>query len=199
MCISFLGNRIIRSNLFNPEQHEKMIRESNFLSERVVRGTLFRQVLSLATDSNIPDQMVITYNRFIGEQAVTVRKILVDGEEVEKTTETDLDEDDLEDFEDQWELNWTDEEKMVYNYVSEMEVNGTVLRQEMTLDFDENDDNKVEITSKRSIDDKSITVKKRQEGEREVENRTETDLTTEEILEFEEQWEQLWHPDDYSS
>jgi len=172
MCISFLGNRIIRSNLFNPEQHEKMIRESNFLSERVVRGTLFRQVLSLATDSNIPDQMVITYNRFIGEQAVTVRKILVDGEEVEKTTETDLDEDDLEDFEDQWELNWTDEEKMVYNYVSEMEVNGTVLRQEMTLDFDENDDNKVEITSKRSIDDKSITVKKRQEGEREVENRT---------------------------
>jgi len=185
--------------LFNPEQHEKMIRESNFLSERVVRGTLFRQVLSLATDSNIPDQMVITYNRFIGEQAVTVRKILVDGEEVEKTTETDLDEDDLEDFEDQWELNWTDEEKMVYNYVSEMEVNGTVLRQEMTLDFDENDDNKVEITSKRSIDDKSITVKKRQEGEREVENRTETDLTTEEILEFEEQWEQLWHPDDYSS
>ena len=175
-----------------------MIRESNFISEREVRGTLFRQVLSLTTDSRIPDQMVITYNRYIGEQAVRVKKILVDGEEIEKTTETDLDEDELQDFDDEWELNWTDDEKMVYNYVSEMEVDGIVLRHEMTLDFDENDENKVEITSKRSIDDKSITVKKRQEGERETENRTETDLTTVEILEFEEQWEQLWHPDESS-
>ncbi len=140
--------------------------------------------------------MVITYNRFIGEWAVTVKKILVDGEEIEKTTETDLDEDELEDFEDQWELNWTDDEKMVYNYVSEMEVNGTILRQEMTLDFDENDESKVEITSKRSIDDKSITMKKRQEGEIETEKRTDTDLTVLEILEFEEQWEQLWKPNE---
>jgi hypothetical protein len=173
-----------------------MIRESNFISERVVRGTLFRQVLCLTTDSKVPDQMVITYNRFIGEWAVTVKKILVDGEEIEKTTETDLDEDELEDFEDQWELNWTDDEKMVYNYVSEMEVNGTILRQEMTLDFDENDESKVEITSKRSIDDKSITMKKRQEGEIETEKRTDTDLTVLEILEFEEQWEQLWKPNE---
>ena len=93
-------------------------------------------------------------------------------------------------------VQWTDEYPIAQPMWStfkenlQMEVNGTVLRQETTLDRLTE-----EITRKRSIGDRSITVRQRQDG---VENGlagNELRARYLELTAFNEEWDQLWRPD----
>ena len=178
-----------------------MIRETNIITETVVSGITYRHVTTLAKDSTEPNQIGVFCSRFIGDRMIRIKETFDGGVSI-TTTETDLDAHQRRDFEEQWRLNWThDHDKMTYSRVSKMEVNGTVLCEEKTVDFDENDDDKGVITCKRSIGDKSITVKKlegAEGGEGEMETKSGTDLRARylELRDFEKEWAQLWQPDE---
>ncbi len=175
-----------------------MIRESNFISENIVGGITYKHVTTLATDSTKPNQMEISCNRFIGDKMIRLKETRV-GVETNWTRETDLDDDERHEFEEQWRTNWNhNNDGLAYVRVAKMEVNGTVLCEEMHLEFGEKDDDKAIITCKRSIGDKSITAKKRLGAEKEVENMTGAELRARfhELRDFEKEWGKLWKPDE---
>ena len=173
----------------------------NVIFETVVSGITYRHVTTLAKDSTEPNQIGVFCSRFIGDRMIRMKETFDEGVSI-TTRETDLDADECRDFEEQWRLNWThNHDKMAYNRVAKMEVNGPVLREEKTVDFDENDEHKAVITCKRSIGDKSITVKKQHGGaEGEMETKSVTDLRARylELRDFEKEWAQLWQPDESS-
>ncbi len=187
-----------------------MIYEHSFIFETIVDDITYREVCTEATDSSKPNQIEIFHIRFIGDKMIKEKETHAVGGETKSAKEADLDDDELDNFEEQWETNWPDDYDLgqytIYmnKHVAKMEVNGTVLCQEKSMDLRER-----ENVVKRSIGDKSITVRKplpskeavkKEADKKEVEKRSGAELRARfhELRDFEKEWTRLWNPDEYS-
>ena len=173
-----------------------MLRETIDSTLRILRDTVFRITKTRTTDSNEADQFAYTEEKCINERVVKwkyVWKHEGGNRLIAAESESDLNTVDLIQLVIQWNNEYEVAQPLTRTVQEnlQMEVNGTVLRQETTWDRDT-----FEITRKRSIGDKFITAKTRQNGA-ENENKTGSELRARylELREFNLEWDQLWRPD----
>ena len=173
-----------------------MIRETIDSTSRILRDTVFRSTETI-TDSNEADQFVYTEETCINERVVKWKhvwrltgrgniSVVLTPHETHLTSEerSELITQWYNEIEDAQPLTWTFQENL------QMEVNGTVLRQETVLNRHTS-----EITRKRFIGDRSITVTMRQDSAENEMTGSELRARYLELTAFNEEWAQLWRPD----
>ncbi len=170
-------------------RNNEIIRELTFTQKYMGTNTPFQLTKTITTNSEAPNWKETRFDISIGEWNATSREVLVDGQTTRETPDVGeylavLDQYLIE-VAGYTPLMWTFKESL------QMEVNGTVLREETTLDRILS-----VITRKRSIGDRSITVTMGEERDNN-ETRSGSELRARylELRQFNEDWAQLWQPD----
>ena len=78
--------------------------------QMIVDGVLMRErkdLVKTLNDETGVEESHLTHTRFIGDKTFTAKKSITDGEEEEETIETEMDDSELENFNNEWEEKWS--------------------------------------------------------------------------------------------